>query len=424
MKRDVRGRLRQAQLPVGWQRVLVAGFLVLAVGRTWTCAHRPGDFRLYTWTGEAALAHADLYHGCPWGACTWPPIFSLGCIPFALLTRWSETGARAIWLALNAGALAAILRILAAWAYPGAAWRWWPARGAVSPGAVEVALPLLVCGRFLLVNAEFLQVNLLVLLGAVAGVWWIARGREGAGAALVGLAGALKILPWLLVPWLFWRGRRRAAVLAGLAGVGWTLLPAGWFGWGRFVGLLRDWPRAVAEGWGVNGPNQSVPAMVDRFVGHGVTPSTAASFPFEFVAGSGSPVVPWITLALVAVAVAGAVLAWRRPLNLASPAGLAEAGAVLGAAVLFAPLAWVHYFVVLLVPAAGTLAVLRGRRLPDPDARWCAAGLGLAATLTWVTSRAVAGPWLAKVGLSLSVVTLAGLVLVVASGWAAARSRS
>lgn len=416
--------LRRGQFPVLVQRVIVAGFLLVAVDRIMVFSRHDGDFRLYTWTGEAALARTDLYHGCPWGACTWPPVFSLGCIPLAVLARWSEPGVRAIWLLVNGAALAWIVRLLAAWAYPGARWRWWPERGAVSPGSVECALPLLLCGRFLLVNAEFLQVNLLILLCELAGLWGVAQRRDAAGGVLIGLAGALKVLPWLLIPWLFWRGRRTAAVAAAASGLGWTVLPGLYFGWQPLAALLRDWPRAVGEGWGVNGPNQSVAAMLDRFVGHGVTPGNAGSFPFAFVPGSGSPIVPWLALLAAVAVVAAAAFAWRRPLRLASAAGAAEAGAVIGASVLFSPLAWVHYFVAFLVPAAGSLAVIRKSRAGADNLQPALTMLAAAAAVIWLTSRTVAGSWLSKVGLSLSVLTLAGGLLAAGAGWAAARGRA
>jgi len=416
--------LQRGQFPLIVQRAVVVGFLLIALNRVIVLSAHDGDFRLYTWTGQAALARGDLYHGCPYGACTWPPVFSLGCIPLALLADASEPGVRAAWLILNAAALAWIVRLLARWAYPAAPWRWWPARGAISPGSVELALPLVLCGRFRLVNAEYLQVNRLILLGELLGLWWIVRRRDLAGGSLIGLAGALKILPWLLIPWLFWRGRRRAAVAAAAAGAAFTALPGLWFGWRELGALLLDWPRAVGAGWGVNGPNQSVPAALDRLVGYGVTPGKAAAFSFDFVPGSGAPAVPWLAAALALAAVAGAVLVWRRDLRLASVAGQAEAGAVIAASFLFAPLAWVHYFVALLVPATAALAALRRGR-PDPGAaRVVGMAVVAAAAIIGLTARAVAGTRLAKMGLSLSDVTVAGLLLMAGAGWAAARARA
>src|SRR6185295_13879212 len=152
---------RRLPWPVPVQRAVVAALALFIAQRAWVGAHRAGDFRLYTWTGEAALARADLYHGCPYGACTWPPVFSLGCIPLALLERWSDTGARAVWIAVNGAALAAILALLSGWV-DRRPWSWWPRSGTRSPGSASVLVPLLVGGRFLLVNLEFLQVNLLI----------------------------------------------------------------------------------------------------------------------------------------------------------------------------------------------------------------------------------------------------------------------
>lgn len=417
---------RHVRWSVGAQRIVLVGLLVFAAQRAWVGAHRQGDFRLYTWTGEAALARGDLYHGCPWGACTWPPVFSLGCIPLALLERWSPTGARAVWIAVNGLALGWLLRMLARWAAESraqAAWSWWPGRGRLSPASPSVLLPLLLCGRFFLVNLEFLQVNVLILFLEVAGLWWIAGRRELAGGSLIGLAAALKVLPALLIPWLFWRGRRRAAAAAAVAALAFTLAPGVFFGWEHLGALLADWPRAVRGDWGVNGPNQSILAMLDRVIGHGVTPFNAGAFSTEYVARSGHPLAGWLALGTAALAVAWAVHGWRRPLRLGSVAGMAEAGAVLGASVVLAPLAWVHYFVVLLVPATAVLAALRRDDLEPAIRRRVAAGLAIAAALIWLTSRAVVGPRLAKIGLTLSDITLAALLVTACSGSVVRRAR-
>jgi hypothetical protein len=327
-------------------------------------------------------------------------------------------------LALNAVALASTVRLLVRWAYPTSPWRWWPAPGVVSPGSPEVALPLLLCGRFLLVNAEYLQINPLILWCEVWGLSLLARRLEVRGAAAVGLAGALKILPWLLIPWLAWRGRRRAAFLSAIFAAGWSVAPAAWFGWSRWIALVRDWPRAVAQGWGVNGPNQSAAAMLERFMSHGVRPWNAGAFSWEFVPASGSA---WVTggVALLALsAFVAAAMLWRRPLRLDSVAGLGEAGAVLGASVLFAPLAWVHYFVVLLVPATAVVAAHRRGLLPRGATVGTTILLAAGAVLVCATARLVVGARLAKIGLTMSDLTVAGLLICCASAWVAARSRA
>jgi hypothetical protein len=62
---------------------------------------RAGDFAGYLVVGELVLANRHLYIGPDTAPNTWPPFFSLLCVPLALLARLSPYLARGLWLCLN-----------------------------------------------------------------------------------------------------------------------------------------------------------------------------------------------------------------------------------------------------------------------------------------------------------------------------------
>jgi alpha-1,2-mannosyltransferase len=158
--------------------------------------------------------------------------------------------------------------------------------------------------------------------------------------ALVGLATAVKLVPGVFIIYLWVSGRRRAARTALLAALAWTV--------GAFLLLPRDsvtyWTSAIFNsgrlGDNAGTENQSLRGLLLRF----------------FLPGQ-APGVLWVLIA-VAVAVPGFLLARRLARERWQMAGIAVTALLL---VLISPVAWIHYFM-LVVIAIGAL-VGDGRRL-------------------------------------------------------------
>src|SRR5437773_643156 len=94
------------------QRWVPWGTLAFILGGTVSWIQRPGDFAGYLTVGELALAGQHVYRAAPPGINTWPPFFSLLCVPLALLARPTPYLARGCWIAINFALLWVILRML------------------------------------------------------------------------------------------------------------------------------------------------------------------------------------------------------------------------------------------------------------------------------------------------------------------------
>ncbi len=151
--------------------------------------------------------------------------------------------------------------------------------------------------------------------------------------ALVGLATAVKLVPGVFIIYLWVSGRRRAARTATLAALAWTV--------GAYLLLPRDsvtyWTSAIFDsgrlGDNADTENQSLRGLLLRF----------------FLPGQ-APGVLWALIA-VAVAVPGFLLARRLAREHWQFAGIAVSGLLL---LLVSPVAWIHYFL-LVVIAIGAL---------------------------------------------------------------------
>jgi len=338
-------------------RPWLAAFLVLAgAALVAAYARRAEDFGGYVLVGELALQGRDIYRDAPPGISTWPPLFSLLCVPLALLSRLDARAARIAWLALNMAALAATLALVLRLVARGP--RDERADAPVPALSSLASLTLLVLtSRYIISNFEHLQINVLVFLLALGGLALLARGRRAAGALALGGAGALKVMPALFVLYLAWRRRWRDAAWTAGAGIGLSLLPAVVYGPARFAAQLAGWRDALAAGWTVGKMNLSVFAMWDRIVGHGLVPFAVAGS--DALPRSGDPAVAALLALSLVLALAAAWWSFRSAGADDHRAELAEWSVVFLIASLFGTVAWKAYLVVLLLPNALLLSAWR-----------------------------------------------------------------
>ena len=388
------------------------GVFVLIGTLSWM--QRAGDFAGYLTVGELALAGEHIYGSSTAGINTWPPFFSLLCVPLALLARPTPYLARVCWLLLNFVLLWGVLRMLARLVY-GADLRFLPRATNWSLATPEILLPVVLCYRFILGNFDHLQVNIVIFACALAGVYWHTRGHDLRGGMALGVAAALKVMPVVFVPYFLYRRRYRMALATATATAAFSLSPVLVYGWPRFAEYVYAWRREVQHGWGVGKMNQSVFAMVDRYVGHGFTPFNA---PVEnLIPESGSPLVMAITMAaLLAITVLGLWL-FRGRAAADSPSSLVEYSVVFVVSALFGPLTWKAYLVVLLLPCTVLVRLLRRGELSPLERRVVLAALGGYAVLCDLTTPGLLGQRLAGTLEMLSTTTVGALLILATLLW-------
>lgn len=283
---------------------------------------------------ERLLRGLSLYEQGPGLGAWWPPFAVLALTPLALVARTSVALAKAAYALLGVACLVwSVTRLRAP------TWR------GTALAVAAVAVPLQT-------NFEYLNINAVLLALVVAAALDLARGRDVRAGAWLGLATALKAFPALLLLYVAYRRRWRAAACGAGVALGLSacaLLPYGVHGaWTT----AKDWLAvSAAGGWLLHPGNQSLLALLGR---SGVAPR-------------GVMVIELLLLALAGIAL-------RRP-----PAGdedvMDEVGIVTLLAVLLSPIAWSHYY--LLAFPAWVAAVSRA-----PRTRTARVALVLAAVAT------------------------------------------
>ncbi len=390
-------------------RLLPWTLLAFVVGGSLSWIRRPGDFAGYLVVGELVLSGQDIYRDSPPGLNTWPPFFSLVCVALALLCRPTPYLGRAVWLALNFLMLWVALKILARLVHH-TDLRVRPALATLSVASPEILIPLALCYRFVLGTFDHLQINIVIFACTLVGLYWHARGRDRLAGTVLGFAAALRVMPALFVPYLAYRRRYRVAAWAAMATAAFSLSPILVYGWRRFVEYVGAWRSALAVGWGVGKMNQSVYAMLDRYVGHGIRPWHA---PVENVLPeSGAPLVA-IAMALVLASLT-VIVCWlcRGRATADSPASIAEYSIIFIVSALFGPLAWKAYLVVLLCPCMLLVGLLHQGVLSVGERRTIIAALAIYFALSGLTTPGLLGKRWAGTLEMLSVTTLGTLVLL------------
>jgi hypothetical protein len=172
---------------------------------------------VYVRAAHELRAGRDIYQ--PDIGNSYPPFATLAALPF---TAIPPRAGRVLWLAVNVGFLALMLR--GAWRLVGGG----PLQGgARAPVSAHLAAALgALCGVWYLQNCLAHQ-QTDVVLGAllVGGCLALARERSLLAATCFGLAAAVKCTPLLWAPYLVWRRRPAAAAWLVAVALGVNLLP-------------------------------------------------------------------------------------------------------------------------------------------------------------------------------------------------------
>jgi hypothetical protein len=300
--------------------------------------HKGGDVVAEFGQSERLLHLLPLYPVAPEKGAWWPPFTILGLVPFALVARASVVLAKAAWAVVNVACLG---------------WSLAQARR-LAPGWLPVAIAVAAVGKPLQSNFEHLNLTPILLALVVQAAADLEAGREARAGAWIGLAGAIKAFPALMLV-LFLCQRRWRGLTTGLAtGAGLTLgalLPYGPAGAVRTLGAWLDFDRQRAA-VGTLG-SQSLAGL---------------GFFFHWPPG-----------AVAAAALLCLVALWyalRRP-----PAGrdaLSDVGLAALAAVLLSPVAWLYYHTLAFPAWVGAL----GRPAPASRGPLRPAVLAVAGLLT------------------------------------------
>ncbi len=330
-----------------------------------------------------------------------PPFQAVFFSPLAAIAGVSPQAAKLLWHVTGIACLIAGIAFTAR--------AWWMARADLGlppmPYLPALLLPLLAVLVPAQTNFEHQNMNALLLALIAAATWCLLAGSTGTAGMLIGVAAALKVFPALLIGVLVLRGRWRAALVASAVGIGLTLLPLPLYGSSAYARLIDDFSRLATSGFPVRVNNQSLVAALDRLVNTAESVGVREDAQLTLIHGMAAGV--------LLITLIGAILKTRR----VAPAIAIQIPAAVTVAVLLSPIAWDHYWL-LLLPAFVAIYDSSDERLLGTAGRY----------LFWIPTIMLAGLSPLTLGShgfnvarSLSAYTVAALIAFAALTWMCAR---
>ncbi len=355
--------------------------------------NKGGDADVFFEGGRRFLHGLPLYEGSSAASgFIGPPFQAVFFAPLAAIDAVNRQLARVLWYAVNLVCLATGLRwTLLSWARTRKSLGlpcgpWLP--GLVAPLAA-VLMPLQT-------NFEHQNMNALLLALLAAAMSYLMLGSAIVAGVLVGVATALKAFPALLIVYFGARRHWTACIAAIMTTIGLTFVPALMYGPAGSMEALATFWRIAGSGWPTRGNNQSLVAAITRWVEPSISTGVDAL--------SDAPVAVGVFgIAALALVVAAVPVLMTRRTTASVPCELA---ATITLAVLLAPIAWDHYWVLLL--PAFVIVYYATDILPAVLARrvfW------IAALLTTGLSPLTVGQSGFNLARRLSTYTIAGVVL-------------
>lgn len=334
------------------------------------------DFNVYYHAAREVISGADPYQHSlgDWTPYIYPPLLAELIVPLGLLP---VPAAAYLWFLTSAASIAAAAWMSASLAVDEDQQRETELssrRAAIAACAVIVVL------RFVLDTFNLGQVNAIVAALAVAHIYLYTQNRKALSAIVFVLAVSIKLTPALILLYHIARSRLKFAVACAVLLAGITVVSFLPFGSSAPDTFRTFWNRTVRNEQGYDfafSGNQSLRGAVSRLRGQDAGGSSNQN-----TGQSRSPADPMtllISLALLVPAVSAAVRA-RSELAAVSP--------FFCCMVLLSPLSWKAHFVMLILPVAYLLSLVRITRR-----RWLfvAAVLGAAFALLNLTSPRVIG---------------------------------
>jgi len=263
--------------------------------------HKGIDVEIHIKVAQGLLAGHPVYSEAPSIGVWWPPFAILALTPFALLANLSMPLAKGAFAVLGVACVA------------------WSIARFGREGRPYLALAVAAVAVPLQINFDYLNINAVLLALVVAAGFDLAQSRDVRAGVWLGLAAALKAFPAVLLLYVAYRRRWRAAATGVSLALGVSVCALLSSGVSGALTSAQVWlANSRTGGWVLHPRNQSLFALLSR-----------AGVPHEAAIA-----VDLLLLALAAVAL-------RRS---TSHDVVQDVGIVILLAVLVSPIGWDHYY--------------------------------------------------------------------------------
>lgn len=189
----------------------------------------------------------------------------------------------------------------------------------------------------------WLQINMLLLLLIISGLFFYNNQKEWKAGFFFGLAASIKAYPGLFLIYFLLRKQWKAAIATLLWSIAFTVSPMLFYGFEKFTVLMTEWiSMSLFKPLGpdyVSTYNQSLYAFWERLLVHQLYIVETAPSRLINIAN-------YCSIALIAIFSFSSIL--KVPHKRGSVSGMIEFSIICVMMIMFPPIAWRHYWVLLL----------------------------------------------------------------------------
>ena len=346
LRKSIIGAYAVLALGLGVNTVWRSGPYVIG-GKPWGSKAHRCDLSVYWAARKAVLDGTDIYEvRNPGGSMyTTPPLLAIVMSPLALLPMfWASL----TWYVLSVVMLVTAVRMCVATV------DWAASAEGRTPFVLYVLPPLLVLWMFTSALTHG-QTSILMLWLVIVALYCDGKGREILAGSCVAGAALVKVFPVVLLVYFVWRRKWRVVVSALVAlALGLLVVPAAVFGWSGNLACLQKWvARVAAPSLEDEAGRRGQPFYGMLLASYLINNQSPQAVLWRWTRESGTR---WVARAGVAVMILTIFAVGRKTLPADEPLIL---GATLICTVLAPPLAWAHYFMVLLFPVTALVRVIR-----------------------------------------------------------------
>jgi hypothetical protein len=319
--------------------------------------HRPNrgfDIYGYLNAGNDALKLENLYRiSEPGKNNTWPPFFSFFCVPLALSQKFLGLPVtKELWYFFNFMAFILAMQMISLLLYKKKP-SFLPGNDRFDFTSDLVFVPFFLILPGFIKNFFMLQINMFVLFLVIAGFFFYTRERNWVAGLFFGLAASIKAFPGLFLIYFLLRKQWRVSGAILLWAIGFTVSPVLFYGIERFSNLMIEWMSISFFKPFIVGYhsylNQSLYAFWERLLAHQVHITQAGSMMIKSA--------NYLSIITISIIVFSSILSV--PYKKLSISGFIEFSMICVMMMLFPPIAWEHYWVLLLPATASAYYCLK-----------------------------------------------------------------
>ncbi|TXC76261.1 glycosyltransferase family 87 protein [Luteibaculum oceani] len=327
-----------------WRLIVFILLIALTLFELIRSGNRDGDFLGYIRAANAVLSGNDIYLDY---LNTWPPLFSIFCVPLYFLNKISPYGVRILWLLGGLFGFASTINHTAQLFF-NKKLGWKTSEKHLSILNPLLFVPLLLSFRFVLDNLANVQINMYMLWASTLCLVLLDKNKIKLAALVLAISISLKIFTIFLLIYLLYKRHFKFGAYALLFLLILNSIPLAVFGWELGIEYYHAWVTEVApKSYLPTSRNQSIFGLFIRLF---------ADLPHKNVVDISLlqlQIDQVKTLTYLTICLFGIIplyLFYKPIKNLKSKGSLIELCIVYTAIPLLTPVAWKAYFIFLWIP--------------------------------------------------------------------------